>query len=298
MLVHASIVGFRVRSAVQVAPEDILDAVRTLRPRDVLLVDNPYPGEGPDHFLQWARAELEEAEVAADEPMKTRKSFNAVVQAKCAFECLIDWYLSKYLLDLTVGTHAGLVRKLQALEADERLGVGVTLFTDIIAEPRNEAIHRYELVSPVEARRAYELANLSIRNCRNTDSPSRAPVFFGQLDFLRNREAFAGFWPNRPVPEDQTAFYFRGIGDAGEFAVFFDRNDRDTRVALFESLGTGEVTARFCPISGHFSSEQIRDLLALLEASNPAPVTLEERELDTVLGAMSGRGIHGRDHAW
>lgn len=149
----------------------------------------PHPGEGPDHFLQWAREELAEAEATNVASQAARKAFNVSVLSKCAFECLVDWYLSKYLLHLTIRQFAGLAEKLEALNAEARLGIGLSLFQDTIFHPRDNAIHKYELVDLAEARRAYQLAHLTIHNCRNTEPPHLSPIFYGRLEFYRGAEA-------------------------------------------------------------------------------------------------------------
>jgi hypothetical protein len=295
---YHQITAVQVVSASKVEATDILDAVRTLRFASVLEVDSPAPGEGPAQFLEWAREEVEEAEAAPGSAAADRKAFNAAVQAKCAFECLIDWYLGKYLLDVALPPYVGLVRKLEALRADQRLGVGLALFSDVIAGPRNEAIHRYELVEVIEARRAYELAKLAIRNCCSTDNPERVPVFFGTLEFSRDQEAASLVWPKRSLGPDETAFYFQSVGKPGEFSVYFDRNDADTRIAVFEALKNGDIEARYCPVRSGFSPEQVNELFDILAASAPKPLMLKDREVEAVIGALSGRSPFSGAKTW
>jgi hypothetical protein len=295
---HFTATAVAVSSATRVSATDILDAVRTLRFPSVLEVPNPAPGKGPSQFLEWARVEVEEAEAITDVVAAARKAFNVSVQAKCAFECLVDWYLSKYLLDVALPAYAGLAKKLDALRADERLGVGAALFSDVISGPRNDAIHRYELVGVKEARRAYDLAKLAIRNCRNTDNPEKAPVYYGSLDYARDLEVLDEFLPKRTSDLETTAFYFRSVGKPGDFSVYFDRDGTDSRIAVFESLADGNVDARYCPVKSEFSPEQVNELFEILAASNPVPLTLRDMEVDAVIGALSGRSGAANKRAW
>jgi Predicted phosphoglycerate mutase, AP superfamily len=157
---------------------------------------------------------------------------------------LVDWYLSKHLLHLTIPQNAGLAQKLQTLDAEARLGIGRFLFQTTIFEPRNNAIHRYELVDLAQARNAYELANLTIRNCRNTEPAHLSPVFYGRLELYRGEEALRKAESQMKLRDADTAFHFAGIGNSGEYAVFIDRNDRDSRISILTSLGNGAAEAR------------------------------------------------------
>jgi hypothetical protein len=70
-----------VTDAEQVETQDILDAIRTLKPASKIVIEIPHPGEGPDHFLRWAREELAEGE-AATVASKARKAFNVAILSK------------------------------------------------------------------------------------------------------------------------------------------------------------------------------------------------------------------------
>src|SRR5207244_28616 len=115
----------------------------------------PPPGQGPEHFLRWANDELAEAEAAMGD-VAYRKAFNCSVLAKCAVECLIDWYMDHFLLNRILNPHVGLVKKLEALKASERFGIGLSLFSTVIFEPRNDAIHSYEPVDLALVRKSVE----------------------------------------------------------------------------------------------------------------------------------------------
>jgi hypothetical protein len=307
---HVSTIRFEVTKAEQVEAQDIIDAARTLTPVSKIVVEIPHPGKGPDHFLQWAREELAEAETSTIPSQAARKAFNVSILSKCAFECLVDWYLSKHLLNLTIRQFAGLAEKLEALNAEARLGIGLSLFQNTIFDPRNNAVHKYELVDLAEARRSYELAHLAIRNCRNTEAPHLSPIFYGDLEIYTGIEAFRFAYSNQrivdipksPTGADATAFCFAGIGETGKCAAFIDRSPTgwvlaaftnfnpqpDSTISIFTSLGNGEVESRYSPIK-KFTSEQLREVFHLLESSNPRPIALPADDLDSVLQAMRKR---------
>jgi hypothetical protein len=252
---HISITRFEVTNSHQVEAQDIIDGVRTLKPVSKILVEIPHPGEGPDHFLAWARAELTEAERTTTASDAARKAFNVSILSKCAVECLVDWYLSKYLLHLTMPQYAWLAQKLKALNAEARLGMGLSLFQNIIFDPRNNAIHRYELVDLALAKRSYELANFTVLNCRNTEPPHLSTIFYGRLDFYRGAEAVQRAGEGGSLRNNDTAFYLAGI-PGGECSVFIDRNDRDSRICILTSSGNGATELRYCLIANKFTSEQ------------------------------------------
>jgi hypothetical protein len=74
---------------------------------------------------------------------------------------------------------SGAAQKLDALDAEKLLGITFSLFNDIVFEPRNRGVHKFELVEEKEAKHAYELANLTIGNCVHRVHPSEAPLFYG-----------------------------------------------------------------------------------------------------------------------
>jgi hypothetical protein len=164
--------NFEIKNEEAVTAQDIVDAVETLSFTKKLSIQTDPPGKGPTFFLEWARQELQEASAADDQNVKYRKSYNASVYSKGAVECLVDWFLSRFLLQHTISPMAGIAQKLEALDSENLLGISFSLFNDIVFVPRNRGIHKFELIEEQEAKHGYELANLTIKNCVNTVSPS------------------------------------------------------------------------------------------------------------------------------
>jgi hypothetical protein len=136
--------SFRIKNEESVDAQDVLDAIETLAPECKLEVKIPFPGKGPNFFLTWAKCELDEAKEIDDDDSKYRKYYNASVYSKGAVECLIDWFLSRYLLQYTISPMAGIAQKLEALDSPNLLGISFSLFNDVVFEPRNRGIHRFE----------------------------------------------------------------------------------------------------------------------------------------------------------
>jgi hypothetical protein len=264
--------SFNINKEENVQAQDILDAIETLSPSKKLEVQVPYPGKGPDFFLKWAKDELDEASAIEDKDAKNRKYYNASVYSKGAVECLIDWFLSKYLLQNTISTMAGIGQKLEALDSPNLLGISFSLFNDIVFEPRNRGIHRFELVEEQEAKHGYELANLTVKNCVNTISPSTSPLYYGDLEFYEGDQALAKIEKN--ISKDMDAFYFAGIGDKGSIGVLVDRDTNGGKICILTSIGDGEVESRCCKIRGNFTPEQLRHIFTTLEADKPETTTI------------------------
>ena len=143
----------------------------------------------------------------------------------------------------------------------------------------------------------FGLANLTIKNCVNTVDPSDAPVFYGALEFYEGEEArekirpkFAKMLNNYPesyetqeinpeTSEEFEYYYLGGIGSASSHAVLINREHRDGKISILESLGNGKIEARFCPIRGHFSSEQLREVFTRLESKSPKEISEIENSI-------------------
>lgn len=293
---RTTLTQFAIVSATEVSPNDIMDGVRTLTPASRVQVDIPAPGQGPDFFVDWCKAELAEAEAAEEGPDKARKSFNVAVLAKCAVECLVDWYLSRHLLDLTIGRTAGLVQKLEALNAEELLGIGLSLFDDNLFGPRNTAIHNYEPVSFEQAKKAYQLANLTVRNCKTAVPPSVGPVFYGNLDIARDGDVQQYTDKELKLGDGSTAFYFGGFTNDERTGVFIHRNGRASRVALLTENDDG-TEVRYT-LAKKFSPDEMREMIAHLESASPATVELSADEGETVFDSILGAKGRSGSPAW
>lgn len=242
------ITSFNIKSEQDVTGQDIIDAIDTLKFDTKLDVQIPPPGKGPQFFLDWAKEEIEEASLSKERLTKYRKYYNASVYSKGAVECLVDWFMSRYLLQYTISPMAGIAQKLEALDSENLLGVSFSLFNDIVFEPRNRGIHKFELVEEQEAKHGFELANLTIKNCVNTVSPSIAAVFYGTLETYRGKEALEK--TGHDSSKEFDPFYFSGIGSAGSHGVLIDRDHDGGKISILSSIGTGEVEARTCRIRG------------------------------------------------
>jgi len=270
----------------EVDPQDVIDAISTLSPKQKLCIDLPHPGEGPDFFLNWAREELEEAGNVNDLNTRLRKYYNAAVYARGAVECLIDWYLSNRLLNFTIPAMSGVAQKLHALDAENLLGISFPLFNDIVFGPRNKGVHKFELVEEKEAKRAYELAKLTIGSCVHRVRPSEAPVFYGDLVTYSGVCQVAKKLRRENWSKIEHAFYFESIGDVGSCGVLVDRGYQDGKISILENIGNGRMISRYSRLRDKFKPDQIRGVFEHLERNKPKALQYSEEDLRHLIDVL------------
>jgi hypothetical protein len=270
----------------EVEPQALLDAISTLSPTKKVCVNLPYPGEGPEFFLNWARAELDEAATAKDYAIKLRKYYNAAVLARSSVECLLDWYLSNRLLNFTIAPFAGAAQKLEALDSEKLLGISFSLFNEIVFEPRNRGVHKFELVDEKEANHAYDLANLTIGNCVHRVSPENAPLLYGNIISFSGVDEVSKKMPENSFKDVTDAFYFGGIGTVGDHGVLLDRTHKDGKVSVLENLGDQKTASRYCVVRNKLTSSDIRNIFQHLERNSPQTVVYRQDDLRHILEVL------------
>jgi len=188
------------------------------------------------------------------------------------------------------------VAKLDALDSDERLGIGVSLFKSVVFEPRNYAVHDYELVDLVLVRKSVELANLTVRSLLRAEHPGIAPIFYGTIELFQGRQALEALAKHDPrqapmlQAKDADGLWLKGIGTKGEISVAIDRQPGATKVLLVTSDGDRSGDVQFCPINQTFGTDRLKKLLELLERSKPEPINIVEPHIHTVVNSFINHG--------
>lgn len=277
---------FGVASHDDMVPEDVYDSISTLSFSQKLVVQVKAPGIGPEVLLEWARAELQEANASTqDRNASERKAFCAAILSKTAVECLLDWYLDSSFLGYTLRHAAGTEEKLDALDAEGLLSIGKSLFRDIVFTPRNRAIHSCEKVDPKAAQHAYELARMFVMNSQNT--PGQSIVYYGPLDLARDGDVdrLVGTPNINPILLKGGRLYFGGLGDVGLHGVFLTREGTPT-ISVLESLGDGMLAVRRARLSA-FSPELLRKCLGILSAGPLVEHVVNDTERDYLVGSLT-----------
>ena len=163
---------------------------------------------------------------------------------------------------------------MEALDSENLLDVSFSLFNDIVFEPRNRGVHKYELVGEHEAKHGYDLAVLTIRNCVHRVSPAEAPVLYGNIVACKGEDAIRelgrpkGMLGNDLDPNN--VFFLKSVGDPGDHAVLIDRAEKDGKISVLKVVGDDKLESRYSLIRGNFSSKQLRSLYHHLELTQPS----------------------------
>jgi hypothetical protein len=159
-------------------PSDILNGLETLEGRSGEGVLIKPPGDGPDSFLNWALQEVNNARQFASEEQK-HHCVDAVLNARRALACLVDWYLQRDLAMLC--KDAPKIPKQQVKFLIMR-GVIDELTSRVLEraiQKRNTAEHQY--ISPMlaAAEDMVELLRRTISAIRTQSCPEHGPWIFG-----------------------------------------------------------------------------------------------------------------------
>jgi len=137
-------------AATSTAPEDLLDAARTMPPGDIATCDWLSDWVPATIFLDWARRGLTEADGYG--------LSNAVTYAKRAAACRIDVLLQYN--HLVPFSRSMFPEKITALR---RVGLSIPdVVHELVIDPRNAVEHNYQLPDPETARHAVGVAELFV----------------------------------------------------------------------------------------------------------------------------------------
>lgn len=166
-------------SVEQLNPADLLDAIRTLNGRNAEGVLLKAPGEGVDTLLQWALSDLRLATNCADPVEQKRHATNAVMNARRALSCLVDWYLRRDGFESCKNAPRRADEKASIIL---RRGIIDDLTSRVLARAiriRDVAEHEFQAVSLEDAEDLVELLRRTIQCIRTHSSPEMGPFIFG-----------------------------------------------------------------------------------------------------------------------
>jgi uncharacterized protein YutE (UPF0331/DUF86 family) len=158
---------------------DVLDGLGTVTGRCGEGVILPAPGDGPDTHLAWAIQEVSGALNILDKQEQRKLCTNAIINARRALACLVDWYLERDLAMYCQNPPKTADQKANFLV---RRGIIDSLTSRVLERAvakRNEVEHQY-LAPPIEvAEDVVELFRRTMAAIRNQSDPSHAPWIFG-----------------------------------------------------------------------------------------------------------------------
>jgi len=182
----------------EINPDDLIDGIKTLTGRQAEGLILPPPGEGPDKLLNWAIQDVEQATKSSNSGDIERFAANAIINARRALSCIVDWYLERDLVAKCKNPPASADKKTDFL-------VKRHIIDDLAASVLERAIyirqkveHEYESPTLEMAQDFVELIRREIYAIRAESNPERTAWTFGSYEnssgFSRKRGLFAEFY--------------------------------------------------------------------------------------------------------
>jgi hypothetical protein len=167
----------------KVAPVDLIDAVNTLKGRDGIGIAVPPPGDGVDKLLSWAVADVKMSAQAKDANDRERFAANAILNARRALACLVDWYIQRDCFSLCKLPPDGAQRQSEILRKRGIIDELTSHVLERAVDKRNVVEHQFIAPALEVAEDVVELLRRSIK-CLVADSdPTIGPCLFGGLSY-------------------------------------------------------------------------------------------------------------------
>lgn len=162
--------------------EDLIDGLRTIKGNGGLGVTVHHPGTtGPDRLIQWSLNEIAQAAHQADDDERDKLCSNAVIHARRALGCLVDWYLERDLVTLCKDAPKRADNQAEYLV---KRGILDELSAKVLKraiEKRNELEHDYITLSLEAAEDTVDLIRKTIIGLTAYDAPYCAPWLYGSM---------------------------------------------------------------------------------------------------------------------
>lgn len=159
--------------------DDLFDAIASIAGRYGQGVVVAPPGDGPDNPLSWSIQEVNRAGVETDTLERGKLCTNAMLNARRALACLVDWYVSRDLGELCKNPPGSPKQKAEFLM---RRGVIDELTSRVLARAigkRNRVEHDYIVPELDTAEDVVELLRRTMTTIRQHSDPSHGPWVFG-----------------------------------------------------------------------------------------------------------------------
>jgi hypothetical protein len=161
-----------------VSASEVLDGLATVAGRYGRGVIVPAPGDGPDTHLGWAIQDVSGA-LTLNKQEQQKLCTNAIINARRALACLVDWYLKR---DLAIYCEKPPKSAEQKADFLVRRGVIDSLTSRVLERAvakRNEVEHQYHAPPLEVAEDIVEMFRRTMGAMRNQSDPSLAPWIFG-----------------------------------------------------------------------------------------------------------------------
>ena len=160
-------------------PADVLDGLETLEGSSGRGVVLDPPGDGPDRLLNWALQEVNSAMQSRSAEETKHHCVDAVLNARRALGCLVDWYLERDLANLCKDPPVTPKQQVRFLIARGVLDELTSRVLERAIQKRNDVEHRYKSPSLDVAEDVVELVRRTATALRTQSPPEHGPWVFG-----------------------------------------------------------------------------------------------------------------------
>jgi hypothetical protein len=162
----------------QATPADVLDGLETLEGRSGQGILVTPPGDGPDRFLNWALQEVNNARQSTSEE-QAHHCVDAVLNARRALACLVDWYLQRDLATLCKDAPGAAKQQVKFLIMRGVIDELTSRVLERAIQKRNTAEHQYISPTLAVAEDTVELLRRTVAAIRTQSPPEYGPWIFG-----------------------------------------------------------------------------------------------------------------------
>jgi hypothetical protein len=139
------------------------------------------PGEGPDRLMNWALQEVNNAMQSTSNEEREHHCVDAVLHARRALSCLVDWYLERDLAIFCKDAPSNSKQKVRFLITRGIIDELTSRVLERAIRKRNDTEHRYISPTLEMAEDVVELFRRTVSAIRTQSSPEYGPWIFGSL---------------------------------------------------------------------------------------------------------------------
>jgi len=165
----------------EVESVDLIDAANTLKGRDSKGIHVSPPGDGVDKLLGWAIADVKLSAQAQDVNEQERFASNAILHARRALACLVEWYLKRDCFRLCNNAPSTAKKQSEILLERRIIDELTSRVLERAVEKRNIVEHQFLAPALETAEDVVELLRRSITSMITESQPSYGPCLFGSI---------------------------------------------------------------------------------------------------------------------
>lgn len=160
---------------------DLIDGLDTVGGRSGQGVLLQPPGQGPDAPISWAISEVTAAAQTTAKAVRKQLCTNAVLNARRALACLVEWYIDRDLARHCKNPPSTPKQQAHFLMSRGIMDDLTSRVLERAVEKRNRVEHDYVAPTLEDAEDVVELLRRTMATLRAQSDPSLAPMVFGSF---------------------------------------------------------------------------------------------------------------------